>query len=134
MPNHRVVTIEEINKLVGYLEYFQDPNRVLFTEVNGYILESEEVSKFRRDLDDTGFLVVFDWTSWINDNEVFRDIDNNIQEHIRNADLDTLRQLMTSYIRGDRFNEGLFIHVIQKGHISNILLRLQELGRYNDEL
>lgn len=34
---------------------------------------------------------------------------------------------MTSYIRGDRFSEGLFIDVILKGHVTNILLRLKKL-------
>lgn len=43
------------------------------------------------------------------------------------VDLDTLRKLMTSYIRGDRFTDGLFEEVIISGHVTKILTRLREL-------
>lgn len=95
----------------------------------GYWVESSEVSEFRKQLSDTNFLIVFDWVQWISDNKEFKDINNDLYSEIMNADLETLRKLMTSYIRGDRFNEGLFINVILKGHVTNILLRLQELSR-----
>lgn len=131
MPYNGAITKEEANKLLSHLDYFQDFNSIFYTEKNGYKLESQEVGEFRRELDNIGFLLVFDWTQWITDNEVYKDIDNNIQDEIMNADLETLRKITTSYIRGDRFNEGLFIHVILKGHIKNILLRLKEL---EDEL
>ncbi|WP_410769468.1 DUF6508 domain-containing protein [Fontibacillus sp. BL9] len=121
------VTNEEINKLINYLEFFQNADSTFFTEVNGYRVESPEVSKFRKELNDTQFLLVFDWVQWINDHSEFKDINNHIKDIIMNADLETLRKLMTSYIRGDRFNEGLFIAAILKGHVTNIILRLQEL-------
>ncbi|MCM3126918.1 DUF6508 domain-containing protein [Paenibacillus sp. MER 78] len=38
-------------------------------------------------------------------------------------DLEALGKLMTSYIRGDQFNEGLFIHAILKGHITQLASR-----------
>ena len=91
------------------------------------VITSDEVRRFREALNETGFLLVFDWTSWLHEHEVYKDIDHNIQDQIRNADIKTLRKLMTSYIRGDRFNEGLFISAIANGHITNILLRLKEL-------
>jgi hypothetical protein len=124
---NEVISEQEINKLLSYLEFFQDSSSIFFTEVNGYYLESEDVRRFRKVLNDTGFLLVFDWKKWLHDNEVYTNINYNIQEQIRNADLETLRKLMTSYIRGDRFNEGLFISAIGNGHITNILLRLKEL-------
>lgn len=124
---NEIITEQEINKLLSYLEFFQDSSSIFFTEVNGYYLESEEVRSFREALNETGFLLVFDWATWLHDNEVYKDINHDIQGQIRNADLETLRKLMTSYIRGDRFNEGLFISTIVNGHITNILLRLKEL-------
>ncbi len=117
----------EFRKLVSYLEYFQNADNIFFTEKNGYWVESPEISKFRNDLNETGFLLVFDWGQWITDHSEFKDINNNLEEPIMKADLVTLRKLMTSYIRGDRFNEGLFMNVIQKGHVRSILLRLQKL-------
>ncbi|MEK5331898.1 DUF6508 domain-containing protein [Lysinibacillus sp. FSL W8-0992] len=71
--------------------------------------------------------MVFDWKSWLNENEIYKNIANDIEEHVMKADLDTLRKLMTSYIRGDRFNEGLFEGVIINGHVTKILTRLREL-------
>lgn len=47
-----------------------------------------------------------------------------------NANLETLRKLMTSYIRGD----SLFIDVFLKRHVTNILLRFQELQIHCREL
>ena len=57
---------------------------------------------------ETGFLMVFNWYEWLNRNEVFKDLDKDIHEEIKYADLETLRKLMTSYVRGDRFNEDFW--------------------------
>lgn len=128
MPYDGVITNEQIKELRQHLDYFQDSKSKFFTEKNGYRLESQEVTRFREVINDTGFLMVFDWGQWLDDNKIYKDINNmGIHERIMNADLETLRKLMTSYIRGDRFNEGLFIAVILKGHVTKILLRLQEL-------
>lgn len=132
MPYQGDVTKEEINSLLNYLEYFQNSGSVFYIEKNGYRFESDEIRNFRKELDDVGFLLVFDWKQWISDHEEFKDTNRPIREKIAEADIETLRKLMTSYIRGDRFNEGLFIHVILKGHISNILLRLKELAECMD--
>lgn len=117
----------QIKRLTNYLEFFQNDRSAFFTESKGWRIESPEVSQFRKELYDTEFLLVFDWVQWISENDEFKNVNNNVQDKIRNADLETLRKLMTSYIRGDRFNEGLLIDVILKGHVTNILLRLQEL-------
>lgn len=117
----------QMKRLTNYLEFFQNDRSVFFTENMGWRIESPEVSQFREELYATEFLLVFDWVQWINENDEFKNVNNNVKDKIRNADLETLRKLMTSYIRGDRFNEGLFIDVILKGHVTDILLRLQEL-------
>lgn len=129
MPSNGSITKEEIKILIDYLEFFLNTDSIFFTVEKGYWVESSEVSEFRKQLSDTNFLIVFDWVQWISDNKEFKDINNDLYSEIMNADLETLRKLMTSYIRGDRFNEGLFINVILKGHVTNILLRLQELSR-----
>ncbi|GAK39223.1 hypothetical protein TCA2_1711 [Paenibacillus sp. TCA20] len=127
MPYDAVITSKEINILVEYLPYFEDPDSIFFTEKNGYLLESEEVLRFRKELDRTGFLMVFDWTAWISEHEIYRNVEHDVQDHIMKLDMEALRKLMTSYIRGDRFNEGLFIQAIIKGHITHILCRTKEL-------
>jgi len=123
------LTITEMSRLLRYLDYFRDANLQFTQDANGYPIESEVLLKFRQELTDTGFLLTFNWSGWLAENEVYRNLDHDIDEYLRNADIVTLRKLMTCYIRGDRFNEGLFIHVVLKGHITKILLRLEEIAR-----
>jgi len=78
-------------------------------------------------LADIGFLMVFNWHEWLNRNEVFKDLNHDIQEEIKSANLDTLRKLMTCYIRGDRFNEGMLKRVVTDGKLHCILSRLREI-------
>ncbi|MGG3279945.1 DUF6508 domain-containing protein [Paenibacillus solani] len=121
------LSMTDMDRLLSYLDYFQDPDSVFGYEASGYMCQSQEVRNFCTTLDDIGFLLVFNWHEWLAQHEAYKDLDHPIASSIMNADLDTLRKLMTSYIRGDRFNEGLFIEVCRKGHIASILLRLREL-------
>ena len=84
-------------------------------------------------LSDTGFLMVFNWHEWLNRNEVFQDLNKDIHEEIKSADLETLRKLMTSYVRGDRFNEGLLERIIVDGKLHCILQRLREIKEQLEE-
>lgn len=123
------VKFEELNKLVKYLDFFQRLDAMSNEEKKLYMLECKEIQVFREELYNTAFLIVFDWKSWLNQNEMYKNIANDIEEHVMNADLETLQKLMTSYIRGDRFTEGLFEGVIINGHVTKILTRLRELTR-----
>jgi Family of unknown function (DUF6508) len=123
-----VLTRTAIDSLLSYLDSFQEPDREVGSFINGYLCESEEVAAFRRELNECGFLLVFDWHAWLNENEIYKDIAQNIDEQIQNADIDTLRKVMTCYVRGDRFNEGLFVSVIQNGIVAKILQRIQQLA------
>ena len=82
---------------------------------------------------ETGFLMVFNWHEWLNRNEVFQDLNKDIHEEIKSADLETLRKLMTSYVRGDRFNEGLLERIIVDGKLHCILQRLREIKEQLEE-
>lgn len=121
------IKFEELNRLVGFLDFFQRVDALMSEEEKRDMLECKEIMEFYEELYNTGFLLVFDWKSWLDQNEIYKNIANNIEEHVTKADLDTLRKLMTSYIRGDRFTEGLFEGVILNGHVTKILTRLKEL-------
>lgn len=84
-------------------------------------------------LADIGFLMVFNWHEWLNRNEGFKDLNKDIQEEIKYADLETLRKLMTSYVRGDRFNEGLLERIVADGKLQCILQRLREIKEQLEE-
>lgn len=121
------IKFEELNRLVGFLNFFQRVDALMSEEEKRDMLECKEIMEFYEELYNTGFLLVFDWKSWLDQNEIYKNIANNIEEHVTKADLDTLRKLTTSYIRGDRFTEGLFERVIINGHVTKILTRLKEL-------
>ena len=93
----------------------------------------EYTVELMKTLSDTGFLMVFNWHEWLNRNEVFKDLNHDIQEEIKSADLDTLRKLMTCYVRGDRFNEGLLERIIVDGKLHCILQRLREIKEQLEE-
>lgn len=121
------IKLEELNKLVKFLDFFQRLDELSSKEEKRYMLECDEIREFHEELCNTGFLIIFDWKSWLNQNEIYKNIANDIEEHLMKADLDTLRKLTTSYIRGNRFTEGLFEGVIINGHVTKILTRLREL-------
>jgi len=121
------ITSRELDRLLPYLEIFQEPNQVLFAASSRRRCETEVVRNFLKELSDTGFMVVFDWSSWIAESEIYKDLERDVEEHILHADLETLRKLVTSYVRGNRFTEGLLVRVIENGKITQILQRLQML-------
>ena len=49
-------------------------------------------------------------------------------EKIERADLITLRKLLTTHVRADRFFEGHLSEMLENGQITAALRRLQELG------
>lgn len=122
------IQFEEVHKLLKFLDFFQRIDASNNEEEKRDLLEREEIREFYNELCNTGFIIAFDWKSWLNQNEKYMNIENDIKEHVMKADIVTLRKLMTSYIRGDRYNEGLFNEVILKGHITKILTRLSELN------
>lgn len=87
----------------------------------------EFTAELMKTLSDTGFLMVLNWHEWLNRNKVFKDLNHDIQEEIKSADLDTLRKLMTCYVRGDRFNEGLLERMVMDGKLHCILQGLREI-------
>lgn len=127
------IKVEAFNKLLQFVDFFQGLDAVVSEEEKRNRLEGDELEEFYNDLYDTGFLIVFDWKSWLNENEVYKNLENDIEEYIMKADLIMLRKLMTSYIRGDRFTEGLFNRVILNGHITKILIRLRVLMQSKTE-
>ncbi|MWV43333.1 hypothetical protein GRF59_06775 [Paenibacillus sp. HJL G12] len=133
MPYDQNITVTEIKRLLQYLEFFEGPADTFYQEVNGWRCETDQVLAFRKALGDTGFLMVFDWGAWIREHEVFRELDRDIGEYIKNADLETLRKLVTSYLRGDRFNEGLFLTIVINGNMKQILWRLRQLMEETSE-
>ena len=107
------LTDELISEIIAYLPYFLEDNK--FGEWSGgdkvddviqmpYLEYSEKVIEFFRLLYSAKFLVDFDWGGW----DEGRDIIGS-PELIQQADLLTLRMLLTAVMRNDRFCRGAFL-------------------------
>ena len=121
---------EDVEKVLAFLPYFsQDVKfgewvKVENDEPNTFIMPHVEytqgVREFSRLLYDVNFLIDFDWGSWDEGREIISN-----PEKISKTDIVTLRMLMTTIMRNDRFNEGALLSAIESGTISHILTRLE---------
>jgi hypothetical protein len=88
-----------------------------------YFTLSREAHAFYKTLYDNGWIIPFDWGSW--QEEAVRYVNN--ETLLKEADLETLRKLLTTHVRKDRFCEGHLDYMFECGHITAILERLQQL-------
>lgn len=86
------------------------------------------VVKFIRALYSNGWIIDFNWPEWQQEAERFW----NNPEMIEQADVDTIKKLLTTHVRKDRFCDGHMAQAIKNGHIVTILRRLKELSEDND--
>jgi hypothetical protein len=73
---------------------------------------------------ETNFTAPFDWGSWIQSLPEGALNDPNVLD---NADLDTLRRLVTAHIRMDRFNGGHLDEILASGYMDRAIARAREL-------
>ena len=123
------ITPKDIEKILKL--YAKSKELVGADQLDGRL--QEFTAELMKSLSDTGFLMVFNWHEWLNRNEGFKDLNKDIHEEIKSADLETLRKLMTSYVRGDRFNEGLLERIVMDGKLHCILQRLREIREQLEE-
>jgi O-acetyl-ADP-ribose deacetylase len=128
MLNKDKITKENINKIIRYIPYFEDKDNKFYsiskTDIIYPYLYSKEVYSFERSLYDANIVIAFDWGEWQPEAEK---IYNNF-DLLANADLDTIRKLLTLHIRKERFYSGHLANMIKSGHILNILRRLKEIS------
>jgi O-acetyl-ADP-ribose deacetylase len=84
---------------------------------------SEEVKGFFASLHREGVVLPFDWPGWKQEAE--RYLFN--PDALQSADLLTLRKLLFTHIRADRFTEGHLASVLESGHMLAILRRLKQI-------
>jgi hypothetical protein len=128
------ITGESVERVLSFLPLFESEDQgPLYTvtppqEQDGvmymlYITYSPEVERFVGTLYSAGFVVPFDWGGW--QDEAWRFV--NDPDLLKDADLDTLRKLLTLHVRKDRFVEGHLSEMIDLGHIRAVLHRLKAL-------
>jgi hypothetical protein len=90
-----------------------------------YVVYSPESMEFLEALYGHGWIMQdFDWGAWQDEAGKYW----SAPELIREADLETLRKLLTLHVRKDRFCEGHLLAAFQNGQITAILRRMKELA------
>lgn len=84
-----------------------------------------ELSRWRSYLEQSAFSLRFDWPQWIDQAQA---LDQN-PSLVAEADLLTLRKLLTCYLRTERFTSGTLAHLVDSGKLLQILQRLAKLRR-----
>jgi hypothetical protein len=129
------ITTQVIDEILAYIPYFADPNSK-FTENPKTDDGSEPLSprcsrkliQFMETACLNGFMIPFDWCDW---RKTAEELFNN-PAVLAKADLETLRKLLTTHLRQERFCDGHMLSMIECGHILAILKRLAELRKEMD--
>lgn len=84
---------------------------------------SNQASAFMRALYDNGWIISFDWGEW--QNEAAKLVES--PAGLESADIETVRKLLTTHVRKERFCEGHLSAMHSCGHLVAILRRLKIL-------
>jgi len=120
-----------VQKILKFIPIFDDP-KFEFTRSDhdgGWDQwEAPELAQFVSELYNIDFLIQFDWPDWQDEALRFYNDSNLIEQ----ADITTIRKLLTLHVRKDRFVEGHLIGMFEDGHIQNILHRLKSISTESD--
>ena len=86
-----------------------------------YFEYSERMLAFIRACGANGWIEVFPWPEWADEARRLHDD----ADRLANADVGTIRKLLTLHIRNDRFNEGHLAAMVEDGHLAAVVRRLE---------
>ena len=109
---------QDIAEVLTYLPTFMEYENFLNDEMT-----ASNMTSFECLLEKRGFIVPYDWPSW-QDKAIFFYYNPLL---LAEADLDDIVRLFTLHVRKDQYCEGHFHEMAQKGHITAILHRLEEI-------
>jgi hypothetical protein len=90
-----------------------------------YFQLGDGASAFVQAAYDLGWVKMFNWSDWMETPEGKELVGN--PRRVAAATPAQLAKLLTVYIRGDRFNEGLLDHAYKIGMLTAIVLRAEAL-------
>lgn len=122
------VGLQQIDTILAFLPIFEQEDYKFgqWVEKRGqlpYFSESQDVIEFHQALYRENFIVEFDWMRWGEELERYKSKPDMLEE----ANLRTVRQILTAHSRADRFIEGHFVGELESGHIIAVLRRLQTI-------
>ena len=119
---------EQLDAVLRFLPIFEQPG-YSFGEVHApegqfpFYAETREVLEFVQVLYQTEMVFPFNWNQWQDKARQYM----VEPEMLASADLLTLRKLLTTHVRVDRFSEGHLGEMLENGHITAILRHLQQI-------
>jgi ADP-ribosyl-[dinitrogen reductase] hydrolase len=124
----RDVDVQQIDAVLRYLPLFEregfSPGEWQTQEGQlPYFASSPEVDAFVQTVYEHGILCAFDWMAWQDEAQQYRSEPGSLAQ----ADLLTVRKLLTLHVRADRFVEGHLARAFEKGEVVAILRRLKHL-------
>lgn len=118
----------DIDRILKFLPYFEAEDfRFLYGERGFTCIFSDDIACFVHVLEETGFLLPFEWKRWYEEAKRYTENPELIQE----AGLEDLRKLLTTYVEKDKETFGYLISVIRGEQVLQILKRLQAIHRKN---
>jgi hypothetical protein len=90
-----------------------------------YSETSHEADAFVKAAYDLGWVKQFDWPAWMGTPEAKRLTES--PDLVASATHDQLAKLLTAYIRGERFNEGVLNSAFESGLLTAIVRRAEAL-------
>lgn len=124
-------TLGQIDAILAFLPVFTDPDAkhsklIVPPKELGkprqlpWVKLSDQASAFYKALYEHGFVVAFSWEDWQDEAAIYF----HSTEKLISAGLFTIRRLLTLHVRKDRFCDGHFAKMIEKGRIGTILEQL----------
>lgn len=108
------------DKIKTYIDFFEDENQVFYNFTDRYISYHKTVDMFIEDCYNNNMMDTEYMTRLKGHLEKNRDLD----KLIATAELMELKAILTFYIRGERFNEGMMSKAIDDKIFLNILKKL----------
>lgn len=119
--SHELITLEKVAALLAFLPGFEQPTRSFIREWRGgYPVYDDDV---------TAFFSLVSEDCWL-DYEYQPAVAGKLlddDDAIAQADLDTLKTMLTYCVRGERFSDGLRATLLEHGRVQALLHRLQLL-------
>ena len=137
MKPYHLASLDRLRAIAAYFPVFDAPDFEFATwtppkerdgvvSLRGYTL-SATAQDFLRTADDAGWVVQFDWGTWIGTDEAARLRDDpNALSH---ATPGQLAKLLTVVVRQNRFVEGELVDAFESGLLVGILRRADALVR-----
>ena len=119
------------DSLDKYIEYFSDTNREFCSIVSGYPEYEDEFYNFIDEVYESD-LIKYDYRPYlesVDNSKKLLDIveTEEIKEYINTVDFETLKALLTYYVRWHRFDDEAWEWAAKEGIFYKLLTRIKEI-------